>query len=114
MATKDHYLVAIDQGTSSSRCIILDAGGSSVASAQQEFPQAYPKPGWVEHDPEAIWNSVVSVTRDALAAAGDVSIAGLGLTNQRETTLYGIATPASASIPQSSGRIAAPRTIARA
>ena len=87
MAKKNHYLMAIDQGTSSSRCVILDASGSPVASAQQEFPPAYPKPGWVEHDPEAIWGSVVSVTRDALAAAGDVSIAGLGLTNQRETTL---------------------------
>ena len=87
MANSNPYLMAIDQGTSSSRCIILDAKAATVAGAQQEFPQEYPQPGWVEHDPEAIWDSVVDVTKKALADAGDVSIAGLGLTNQRETTL---------------------------
>ena len=87
MANSNPYLMAIDQGTSSSRCIILDAKAATVAGAQQEFPQAYPQPGWVEHDPEAIWDSVVDVTKKVLADAGDVSIAGLGLTNQRETTL---------------------------
>ena len=87
MANSNPYLMAIDQGTSSSRCIILDAKAATVAGAQQEFPQEYPQPGWVEHDPEAIWDSVVEVTKKALADAGDVAIAGLGLTNQRETTL---------------------------
>jgi glycerol kinase len=87
MANSNQYLMAIDQGTSSSRCIILDTAAATVAGAQQEFPQEYPHPGWVEHDPEAIWDSVVDVTKKALADAGDVSIAGLGLTNQRETTL---------------------------
>jgi glycerol kinase len=87
MAKSNQYLMAIDQGTSSSRCIILDASAATVASAQQEFPQEYPQPGWVEHDPEAIWDSVVDVTKKALDEVGDVSIAGLGLTNQRETTL---------------------------
>lgn len=87
MATEKNYLMAIDQGTSSSRTVIFDAGARPVASAQQEFPQEYPQPGWVEHDPEAIWESVVAVTRKALEQAGDVTIAGLGLTNQRETTL---------------------------
>ena len=56
-------------------------------SAQQEFPQEYPQPGWVEHDPEAIWASVVAVTRKALDDAGSGRVAGLGITNQRETTL---------------------------
>ena len=83
------YLVAIDQGTSSSRTVVFDANAVVVASAQEEFPQIYPQPGWVEHDPEAIWQSVENVTREALASSGiDASqVAGLGITNQRETTL---------------------------
>lgn len=81
------YLMAIDQGTSSSRAVVFDRDAAVIASAQQEFPQEYPQPGWVEHDPEAIWASVVRVTRDALAEAGSVQIKGLGITNQRETTL---------------------------
>ncbi len=60
------YLIAIDQGTSSSRTVVFGADAQPVASAQKEFPQEYPKPGWVEHDPEAIWRSVIEVTRDAL------------------------------------------------
>ena len=83
------YLLAIDQGTSSSRAIVFDSNATSIASAQKAFPQSYPKPGWVEHDPEEIWNSVVEVTRTAVAHSG-VSwsqIAALGITNQRETTL---------------------------
>jgi len=83
------YVLAIDQGTSSSRTVIYDHGANAVASAQREFPQIYPEPGWVEHDPEAIWNSVTAVTRDAMAktgaAAGDIS--AIGITNQRETTV---------------------------
>ena len=82
-----HQLIAIDQGTSSSRTVVFDQTASVVASAQQEFPQEYPQPGWVEHDPEAIWNSVVEVTKQALASADAKKIAGLGITNQRETTL---------------------------
>ena len=58
-----------------------------VSSAQQEFPQEYPKPGWVEHDPEAIWESVISVTRRAIEKAGEIDFAAIGITNQRETTL---------------------------
>ena len=87
MAGDQPYLLAIDQGTSSSRAVVFDRNAKSIASAQQEFPQEYPEPGWVEHDPEAIWSSVVDVTRRALEDAGDVTIAGLGITNQRETTL---------------------------
>ncbi len=81
------HLIAIDQGTSSSRTVIFDQNAAVVASAQQEFPQEYPQPGWVEHDPEAIWNSVLEVTKKSLAAADAKNYAGLGITNQRETTL---------------------------
>ena len=81
------YLVAIDQGTSSSRAVVFDTQARIVASAQQEFPQEYPQPGWVEHDPEAIWDSVVAVTREVLAGVDATGVAGLGITNQRETTL---------------------------
>ncbi len=82
-------LLAIDQGTSSSRAVVYDAALDPVASAQQEFPQLYPQPGWVEHDPEAIWGSVTAVVRDALAKAGaDANrVRGIGITNQRETTV---------------------------
>lgn len=83
------YLIAIDQGTSSSRTVVFDHEANVLASAQEEFPQIYPQPGWVEHDPEAIWRSVQSVTRKALASSGvqPAQVAGLGITNQRETTL---------------------------
>jgi len=83
------YLLAIDQGTSSSRTVIYDHSTSVVASAQQEFPQIYPQPGWVEHDPEAIWASVCSVTKKAMAeaSASAKDISAIGITNQRETTL---------------------------
>jgi len=83
------YLIAIDQGTSSSRTVVFDQNARVVASSQQEFPQIYPHPGWVEHDPEAIWQSVRTVTSEALAASGvtQKKVAGLGITNQRETTL---------------------------
>ncbi len=83
------FLLAIDQGTSSSRTVIYDHGANVVASEQQEFPQIYPQPGWVEHDPEAIWSSVTNVMQGAMqkagAAAADVS--AIGITNQRETTV---------------------------
>jgi glycerol kinase len=83
------YLLAIDQGTSSSRTVIYDHETSVVASAQQEFPQIYPQPGWVEHEPEAIWESVRAVTKKAMAGAGASAsdITAIGITNQRETTL---------------------------
>ncbi|MCH9696052.1 MAG: glycerol kinase GlpK [Gammaproteobacteria bacterium] len=84
-----HRILAIDQGTSSSRTVIYDDSFAVLASAQQEFPQIYPQSGWVEHDPEAIWTSVQAVTRqslrDASLAGGDIS--AIGITNQRETTL---------------------------
>lgn len=84
-----HLLLAIDQGTSSSRTVIYDHATAVVANAQQEFPQIYPQAGWVEHDPEAIWRSVQDVTRQAMQEAGATAadISAIGITNQRETTL---------------------------
>ncbi len=83
------YILAIDQGTSSSRALVFDHAMNVVASAQQEFKQHYPRPGWVEHDPEEIWATVVAVSAEAIKAAkvsaGD--IASIGITNQRETTV---------------------------
>jgi glycerol kinase len=83
------YLLALDQGTSSSRSIVFDLQGNIVAAAQEEFGQIYPRPGWVEHDPEEIWRSQLATARRVLAdnAIGLADIAGLGITNQRETTL---------------------------
>ncbi len=83
------YVVSIDQGTTSSRCIIFDHSGSIVAVDQKEHTQIYPKPGWVEHDALEIWNSVLYVIRGALNKAGISlsEIAACGITNQRETTV---------------------------
>ena len=83
------YLLALDQGTSSSRSIVFDAAGSIVAMAQREFRQIYPQPGWVEHDPMELWASQLATAQDALAKAGlkAQDIASIGITNQRETTL---------------------------
>jgi glycerol kinase len=85
----EKFLLAIDQGTSSSRTVIYTHDAKVVASAQQEFPQIYPKPGWVEHDPEAIWESVTAVTRGAMqkAKVSAADISAIGITNQRETTV---------------------------
>ncbi|WP_348754215.1 FGGY family carbohydrate kinase, partial [uncultured Aquincola sp.] len=83
------YLLALDQGTSSSRSIVFDHRGTVVAMAQREFRQIYPQPGWVEHDPTEIWTSQLATAREALAAArlSTKDLAGIGITNQRETTL---------------------------
>ena len=83
------YLLALDQGTSSSRSIVFDEDGRIVALAQQELPQIYPEPGWVEHDPMKIWHSQLATARQALGKAGLQArdIRALGITNQRETTV---------------------------
>jgi glycerol kinase len=83
------YLLALDQGTSSSRSIVFDAAGRVVSMAQREFRQIFPQPGWVEHDPTEIWTTQLATAREALAAAriDARAIAGLGITNQRETTV---------------------------
>ena len=85
----EHYVAAIDQGTTSSRCIVFDGSGSIVALAQREHRQIFPRPGWVEHDAEEIWVDVRQVIAEALAGAGlDAGrLAAIGITNQRETTL---------------------------
>ena len=82
-------ILALDQGTTSSRAILFDVNGQPLGSAQQEFEQIYPSPGHVEHDPEAIWASQLATARQAIASAGVTAedIAGIGITNQRETTL---------------------------
>ena len=83
------YIMALDQGTTSSRCILFNKSGEIVSVAQQEFTQIYPKPGWVEHDPLQIWATQMSVAIAAMGKAGVTSkdIAGIGITNQRETTV---------------------------
>ena len=83
------HILAIDQGTTSSRAILFDASLGVVASAQREFPQHFPASGWVEHEPEDIWDSVLATAREAIAKGGlsAADIAGIGITNQRETTL---------------------------
>ena len=83
------YILALDQGTTSSRAIVFDHDGAIVSVAQQEFPQIYPSPGLVEHDPEAIWSSQLAVAREAMqrASASAVDIAAIGITNQRETAV---------------------------
>ncbi|TMC21683.1 MAG: glycerol kinase GlpK [Chloroflexi bacterium] len=83
------YILSLDQGTSSSRAIVFDHDGAIVSVAQQEFPQIYPSPGLVEHDPEAIWSSQLAVAQEALYKAGAeaTDVAALGITNQRETTI---------------------------
>lgn len=88
------YILAIDQGTSSSRAIVFDHDGQICATAQKEFPQRFPKPGWVEHDPKDIWSSEASVIAEAITGLGinGLDIAGIGITNQRETTIVWDAT----------------------
>ncbi len=89
MSSSPQYILALDQGTTSSRAIIFDEGGRPVATGQREFPQGFPRAGWVEHDAEEIWFSQEQAVRQALNAAriGRGQIAAIGITNQRETTL---------------------------
>ena len=84
-----YFVLALDQGTTSSRAIVFDRDGAIRAVAQQEFEQIFPQPGWVEHDPKEIWASQLAVARQALEKAGltAVDIAGIGITNQRETAV---------------------------
>ncbi len=83
------YVLALDQGTTSSRAILFDRDGATVAVAQKEFRQIFPQPGWVEHDAEEIWSTQIGVVHEVLARAGAraADIAALGITNQRETTV---------------------------
>lgn len=83
------YIMALDQGTTSSRCILFNRKGEIQSIAQKEFGQIYPRPGWVEHNPMEIWSSQMAVTMEAMAQVGAdaTDIAGIGITNQRETTI---------------------------
>ena len=83
------FVLALDQGTTSSRAIVFNKSGTAVATAQQEFPQIFPGPGHVEHDPEAIWSTQLQTAQDAIAKAGITAadLAAIGITNQRETTV---------------------------
>ncbi len=87
--TDQRYVAAIDQGTTSTRCIVFDHDGSIVSVAQREHEQHFPRPGWVEHDANEIWANVQTVVKDALAEAAimPAELAAIGITNQRETTL---------------------------
>ena len=80
------HLLAIDQGTTSTRSLLFDSSGRLLASAQREFSQSYPQPGWVEHDPQTIWRDVLHTAREVLAKA-NVQVAAIGIANQRETTV---------------------------
>ncbi|MEA2490442.1 MAG: glycerol kinase [Acidobacteriota bacterium] len=80
-------VLALDQGTTSSRAILFDASGATLAVAQREFRQVYPRPGWVEHDAEEIWQSQIGVAADVIERVPAVNIAAIGITNQRETTV---------------------------
>jgi glycerol kinase len=83
------YLLALDQGTTSSRALLIDHSGKVVSVAQKEFTQVFPKPGWVEHDPNEIWSSQIEVAGEAIGRAnvGVKDIAAIGITNQRETVV---------------------------
>lgn len=85
----ESYIMALDQGTTSSRCILFDINGKICGMAQQEFEQHYPKSGWVEHDPREIWSSQISVAKSAMESVGAdaADIKAVGITNQRETTI---------------------------
>ena len=84
-----NYIMAVDQGTTSSRCILFDRQGNICSMAQMEFTQIFPKPGWVEHDPMEIWSSQIAVAAKAMGKIGvtEKNIAAIGITNQRETTI---------------------------
>ena len=83
------YIMALDQGTTSSRCILFDKKGNICSLAQKEFTQYFPKPGWVEHDANEIWSTQLGVAVEAMSkiSASAADIAAIGITNQRETTI---------------------------
>ena len=85
----EQYILALDQGTTSSRTVVFDHNGQIKSVAQKEFKQYFPKPGWVEHDPNEIWSSQASTIAEAISAIdiNGLDIAGIGITNQRETTI---------------------------
>ncbi len=108
-------ILALDQGTTSSRAILFDHGGAVVAVAQQEFPQIFPQPGWVEHDPKEIWASQIAVAAEALGraqAGGRATSPPSASPTSARPPSSGTARRASRSTTRSSGRTAAPRSSA--
>ena len=105
-----NYVLAIDQGTTSSRAILFDQTHVPVATAGEEFEQHFPRSGWVEHDPEDIWRTTLSTGREAIAKAGVTpgEIAAIGIANQRETTVLWDRETGTPSTGPSSGRTGAP------
>src|SRR5882757_5322944 len=87
MSHTGHHILAIDQGTTSSRAILFERTGKPLKTAQAEHRQFYPQDGWVEHDAEEIWQATLKVTREALAGGKVADVAAIGITNQRETTV---------------------------
>ena len=83
------YIMALDSGTTSNRCILFNAQGEMCSMAQKEFTQYFPQPGWVEHDAQEIWSTQLEVAKQAMANVGATAadIAAIGITNQRETTI---------------------------
>lgn len=110
----DKYIMALDLGTTSCRCIIFDKNGRICSAAQKEFTQYFPQPGWVEHDAEEIWATQTGLMYEAMSKI-DITIneiAGIGITNQRETTVYGIKKPDARYIKRLCGSAAARQAIA--
>ena len=87
MSAQPGIILALDQGTTSSRAMAIGMDGQVVATTQEEFPQVFPNPGWVEHDPEAIWSSVENTARETIRKLAGRKIAAIGITNQRETVV---------------------------
>lgn len=112
--TTNEFVLALDQGTTSSRAIVFDRDGVVRGVGQREFHQHYPRPGWVEHDAGELWHSQLDVAREALrnAAATAADVAAIGITNQRETTLIWERATGRRWRAPSSGRTAAPRRCA--
>ena len=108
------YVMALDAGTTSNRCILFNEKGEMCSVAQREFTQYFPKPGWVEHDADEIWASMLGVAVEAMNMIGATAedIAAIGITNQRETTIVWIRIPESRSITRSSGSAAEHRNTA--
>ena len=109
------HVIAIDQGTTGSTVLVLDESLNIVGKVNTEFPQIYPQPGWVEHDPEEIWESVCTALKQAIAGAAiePKSIAAIGITNQRGPACFGIASRFAQSAMQSYGKTDGPPTFAR-
>jgi len=108
------FVLAFDQGTTSSRTMVFDETGAVKASVPQEFEQIYPQPGWVEHDPEAIWRTQLETAKQAMerAGIGPQDVAAIGITNQRETTVVWERSTASQSTTPLCGSAAGRRTYA--